>query len=177
MLCSQPQRDQMSLDVLPHCWRRWSPCDWRWRSRPWWETCPRSTSAGAAGPWSRNPSGEHVQSQLQTWSSSERHQQFGLLNSYPLVVWVDSYSHHTCSREAAELWVLELWRRNVFIPALKGNKVWLSVGERLTLTHLFWNGPRNEITRRLLPSGQTVQDGLSGYFSLQTNLRKHRQEL
>lgn len=37
--------------------------------------------------------------------------------------------------------------------------------------YLFWHRPWNEIPRGLPPSGETVQDGLARYLSLQTNLR------
>lgn len=31
------------------------------------------------------------------------------MSSYPLVVWIDCYAHHSASRQAAKVWILKLF--------------------------------------------------------------------
>lgn len=180
------------LTGSPHCWLRRSRWDSSPRFHPRWETCPRSTSAAAGELWSRSPSGRQVGNQSQglvpkSWIG----RMLDISGSHPLVVRIDSYSHYPASRQTSKLSVLELhrkmqgsldWRFCVWARAcvcLHGPVLFFLLNSTMFLRtfflffffYLLWHRPWNEIPRGLLTSGETVQDGLARYLSLQTNLR------
>lgn len=115
---------------------------------------------------------------------------WGASGSHPLVIRIDSYSHYPASRQTSKLSVLELqseMQRRLFGDSvcpgfnhihtfeLNCNIVRIPTILRMFFFfYLFRHRPWNEIPRGLLSSGETVQDGLARYLSLQTNLVKNR---